>query len=259
MSGWSGTSGATAASGYSGISGWSGTSGVSGWSGTSGVSGWSGTSGVSGWSGTSGTAGPSTTINAADDTTTTTLYPVMVGATGSNQTAKAGNTKGFTYNASTNTLQIVNLTTGSNVTAGTMTGNWSLSTGSQFRATYADLSELYIADAEYAPGTVLEFGGHFEVTCSNTFDSTRVAGVVSTNPAYIMNSDCIGEYITPLVLQGRVPVKVLGSVAKGDLMVSANNGYSMANNNARAGTIIGKSLENFSGISGTIEIVIGKH
>ena len=148
---------------------------------------------------------------------------------------------------------ITTLTTGANTNPGTITGNWTLSAGSKLQATYADLAEKYIADAEYDPGTVLVFGGEHEVTISNSHDSHAVAGVVSTNPAYTMNSGCQGEHVVDLALQGRVPVKVHGPVAKGDLMVSGPNGHAVANNMARAGTIIGKSLENF--ISGNILII----
>jgi hypothetical protein len=149
-------------------------------------------------------------------------------------------------------------TTGSNTTTGVFTGNFSLSTGSRLNATYADLAEKYVSDAEYAPGTVLVFGGEQEVTLANTFDSTRVAGVVTTNPAYTMNNDCQGEHVVNVALQGRVPVKVTGNVAKGDLMVTGENGRAIANNEARAGTIIGKSLENFTGTEGTIEVAVGR-
>jgi hypothetical protein len=120
------------------------------------------------------------------------------------------------------------------------------------------LAEKYVADAEYTPGTVLIFGGDKEVTLANSFDSTRVAGVVTTNPAYIMNSDCEGEHVVNIALQGRVPVKVIGPVFKGDLLVSCDNGHAIANNIARAGTIIGKSLENFTDASGVIEVAVGR-
>ena len=151
-----------------------------------------------------------------------------------------------------------NLTTGANSTAGSLTGNWTLTAGSRLQATYADLAEKYVADASYEAGTVLLFGGAHEVTISNATDSHSVAGVVSTNPAYIMNSGCQGEHVVDLALQGRVPVKVSGHVSKGDLMVSGLNGYAVANNMARAGTIIGKALQNFSGDHGVIEIVVGR-
>jgi hypothetical protein len=155
-------------------------------------------------------------------------------------------------------LTTANITTGANSTAGSLTGNWTLTTGSRLQATYADLAERYVSDASYAPGTVLIFGGEHEVTISNSADNHSVAGVVSTNPAYIMNSGCQGEHVVDLALQGRVPVKVKGHVTKGDLMVSGLDGHAVANNMARAGTIIGKALENFSGDHGVIEIVVGR-
>jgi hypothetical protein len=150
------------------------------------------------------------------------------------------------------------LTTGANSTAGTITGNWSLSAGSRLNATYADLAEKYVADADYEAGTVLIFGGAHEVTLSTDYDSHRVAGVVSTNPAYTMNNDCAGAHIATIALQGRVPVKVHGPITKGDLMVSGADGRAVANNMARAGTILGKALENFEGGSGVIEVAVGR-
>jgi hypothetical protein len=141
---------------------------------------------------------------------------------------------------------------------GTFTGNFSLSAGSRLNATYADIAEKYVADATYEPGTVLLFGGEHEVTLSTAFDSTKVAGVVTTNPAYSMNSALEAEYVAEIALQGRVPVKVTGTISKGDLLVSASNGHAVANNEARAGTIIGKSLENFTGESGVIEVAVGR-
>ena len=155
-------------------------------------------------------------------------------------------------------VQTPTLTTGANTTAGTVTGNWTLTAGSRWQATYADLAENYAADATYEPGTVLAFGGEQEVTLANAFDSTKVAGVVTTNPAYSMNAALEAEYVAEIALQGRVPCKVIGPIEKGDLMVSASNGHATANNDARAGTIIGKALENFSGDFGVIEVAVGR-
>ena len=108
-SGFSGTTGASGYSGQSGTNGASGYSGISGYSGASGFSGKSGFSGESGYSGISGAGGPSTTIFATDDSSTNPLYPVMVGATGSNQIAKASSTK-LKFNASTGNLNATLLT-----------------------------------------------------------------------------------------------------------------------------------------------------
>jgi hypothetical protein len=124
-------------------------------------------------------------------------------------------------------------------------------------AQYADLAEMYVSDFSYASGTVVVFGGEQEVTLATITDDHRVAGVVSTNPSYLMNSIQQGEYVIPVALTGRVPCKVTGTIRKGDLMVTAGNGHAYANNSAQAGTIIGKALENHSGESGVIEVVVG--
>lgn len=159
-------------------------------------------------------------------------------------------------NAQTITGNNMTLTTGANTNAGTITGNWSLSSGSKLQATYADLAEYYEADQEYDPGTVLEFGGEKEVTIAQD-GTTRVAGVVSTDPAYAMNAKCPGIAVA-LALQGRVPTKVRGTVRKGDMMVSAGNGYARPWNNPQMGTVIGKALENFDGVEGVIEVAVGR-
>jgi hypothetical protein len=133
--------------------------------------------------------------------------------------------------------------------------------GTATESYYADLAENYTADAEYEPGTVLVFGGDAEVTTTTIRGDRRVAGVVSTNPAHLMNSELDSDNVTALALQGRVPCKVLGSVKKGDLLVAAAiPGYAMVDNDAKVGTVIGKALENKdSNDRGVIEIVVGKH
>ena len=148
------------------------------------------------------------------------------------------------------------LTTGANTTAGTITGNWGLSAGSKLTATYADLAEYYEADKPYEPGTVVEFGGDKEVTIAED-GTTRVAGVVSTDPAYVMNSQCQGEYVVALALQGRVPCKVRGEIRKGDMLVSAGDGYARPMIHPYTGSVIGKALENFEG-EGVIEVAVGR-
>ncbi len=156
-------------------------------------------------------------------------------------------------------LQTANITTGANTTAGTVTGNWTLTAGSRWQATYADLAERYVADEAYEPGTVVVLGGENEVTIENVADSHKVAGVVTTNPAYIMNALLEGENVVEVALIGRVPCKVMGPVNKGDLLTTATiPGYAYANNAASAGRIVGKSLENFNGELGIVEIMVGK-
>ena len=159
-------------------------------------------------------------------------------------------------NAQTISGNNMTLTTGANTNAGTITGNWSLSTGSKLQSTYADLAEYYEADVQYEPGTVLAFGGEKEVTIAED-GTTRVAGVVSTNPAYAMNQCCKGIAVA-IALQGRVPTKVRGTVRKGDMMVSAGNGFARPWNNPAMGTVIGKALQDFDGVEGVIEVAVGR-
>ena len=125
-------------------------------------------------------------------------------------------------------------------------------------ALYADLAEIYSADAEYAPGTVVSFGGDREVTKSVVEGDNRVAGVISENPSYLMNSGLQAEHRAAVALTGRVPTLVIGPVAKGDMMVSAGNGWARASATPAMGTVIGKALVNFDGDSGIIEIVVGR-
>ena len=106
---------------------------------------------------------------------------------------------------------------------GTPTKRWEYVYGETVEATYADLAERYEADDVYEPGTVLIFGGDKEVTKTDVHTDYRVAGVVSTNPAYKMNSDAGADDTHPYIaLRGRVPCKVIGPVAKGDLMVTSS-------------------------------------
>jgi hypothetical protein len=132
--------------------------------------------------------------------------------------------------------------------------------GTATSARYADLAENYQADSQYEPGTVLVFGGANEVTVTNTKGDTRVAGVVSTNPAHLMNADLTGENVVALGLTGRVPCKVVGKVSKGDILVtSAKPGYAMVNNTPVPGTIVGKAVENKDDFNeGVIEVVVGR-
>ena len=150
-----------------------------------------------------------------------------------------------------------NILTGNNSGSGLIKGTWTLNAGARFEATYADLAEKYVADAAYEPGTVLDLGGKFEVTAAG-MKSRRIAGVVSTNPSYILNKDCQGEHVVVMALQGRVPCKVKGTIRKGDMLVSYGAGYACADENPVLGSVIGKAMEDFDGAEGVIEILIGR-
>jgi hypothetical protein len=124
-------------------------------------------------------------------------------------------------------VQTSTLTTGANTTAGSITGNWTLTAGSRLESTYADLAEYYNGEEDYEPGTVVCFGGSKEIHISDVKGSRRVAGIVSTNPAYIMNQSQTGIPVA-VALQGRVPCKVTGTCQKGDIMVSDGAGGATA-------------------------------
>ena len=132
--------------------------------------------------------------------------------------------------------------------------------GTATEAFYADLAENYLGDADYEPGTVLVFGGDQEVTTTDRKGDTRVAGVVSTNPAHLMNGHLKGDHVIAVALTGRVPTKVLGKVKKGDMLVSsATPGYAVVNNEPGIGQVIGKALENKEDSGkGTVEAVVGR-
>lgn len=119
--------------------------------------------------------------------------------------------------------------------------------GIAISAQYADLAENYVSDAIYTPGTVVVFGGKEEITTSDQYCDHRVAGVVSTNPAYLMNGQTKGASVA---LTGKVPCKVVGTVKKGDILVNSNfAGVAMAmsqESNWKPGCVIGKSLETSS-------------
>lgn len=145
---------------------------------------------------------------------------------------------------------------------GISTKRWSKAYANYFvgiatSAQYADLAEKYVSDKDYEPGTILEFGGDFEVTEASS-ETPKVAGIVSTNPAYLMNSECSGDYVVSVALQGRVPCKVTGKVSKGDMLVSAGKGYAKSSKNPSIGTVIGKALCDFDGDFGVIEAVVGR-
>ena len=151
---------------------------------------------------------------------------------------------------------------GTNLTFDSANGNLTTTTftGSATSAQYADLAEKYDSDATYEAGTVLIFGGEKEVTeCTAKYDK-RIAGIVSTDPAYLMNSEGDGVAVG---LIGRVPCKVIGEIRKGDIMVASDtSGHAEAwkeESNPMTGSVIGKALEDKYGAGAdVIEVVVGK-
>ena len=129
-------------------------------------------------------------------------------------------------------------------------------------AQYADLAEIYVADNSYGPGTVVEFGGNNEITATTSTHSVQAAGIISTQPAYLMNSTQAGEHALEVALIGRVPCSVVGTIRKGDRLVSSDQpgvAQALNINLYQPGCIIGKSLEDYNSAEpGVIEVAVGR-
>ena len=165
------------------------------------------------------------------------------------------------YPTSFSTLTVQNIVNGgANGTGniGTAGGYFNTAFVKATSAQYADLAEIYEADGDYEPGTVVVFGGDKEITVTDQSHDTRVAGVISTDPAFIMNSHAAG---LPVAFTGRVPCRVQGPVTKGDVLVTSSIpgiaqklGY-----NFQPGCVLGKSLGIIMNNSiQTIEVVVGR-
>jgi hypothetical protein len=194
-------------------------------------------------------------------------FPSTFGTLAVTGAATIGGTLGVTGNidagnfVTTGTVSVTSITkTGSNAAGniGSSSNYFNTVFAKATSAQYADLAEHYQADAEYEPGTVVVFGGEKEVTVSDISHDTRVAGVVSTSPAYLMNAGNPGVVVA---LLGRVPCQVQGPVAKGDRLVNLSNGVAGKFNPdlAQIGCVIGKSLESIHDQTlATIEIAVGR-
>jgi hypothetical protein len=126
-------------------------------------------------------------------------------------------------------------------------------------ALYADLAERYKTDASYPVGTVVVIGGEFEITITATRADTSVAGVISTDPAYRMNADAGSDETHPYVaLRGRVPCQVVGPIKKGDMLVTSNSpGFATSfQQGDDPNSVFARSLENFDGFLGIIEVLV---
>ena len=134
--------------------------------------------------------------------------------------------------------------------------------GEATTAKYADLAERYAADATYEEGTVVMFGGDMEVTASHGYGSMKIAGVVSMKPAFAMNEEAGSNDTHPYIaLQGRVPCKVKGDVAKGDILVASDDsGFATkwmdADSDPRMTAYIGIAISH--AVDGMVEVKVGK-
>lgn len=183
----------------------------------------------------------STGIVATSNTNTNSLFAVpFIVATTTGSTAFIDGS-GLTYNPSTKTLA-------TNIFDGIATS-----------AYYADLAERYSADADYPVGTVVVIGGSKDITVTNKHADTAVAGIISQHPAYMMNSAAGPSSTHPYVaLRGRVPCKVIGPIKKGDLLVTSKiPGHAeVMTQDDNPNALVGKALQDFSGESGIIEVLV---
>jgi hypothetical protein len=194
------------------------------------------------------------TVNATNVTATTVTATTLTGtATKSNTLFYARSSITDKYSSATDQ------NTGNTIVARDVNGSFAANVidATANRAKYADLAEKYDADSNYEPGTVVVFGGDFEITTTSIVGDTRVAGAISTDPAYLMNNDSEG---LPVALRGKIPVKVIGKVSKGDCLVTSSvPGYAMVADLANVSTvsIFAKSLEDKNDTDlGTIMAVV---
>ena len=141
----------------------------------------------------------------------------------------------------------------------TLSSNGGMFHGTATSAQYADLAELYSSDSAYAAGTLVMIGGEAEVTQTTTEHSDDVFGVVSTDPAYLMNSAMQGTTVA-VALAGRVPCRVVGQVTKGQRLVSSDvpGVAKAASNYATYQQVVGRALESKdTDEEGVIEVVVG--
>jgi len=176
------------------------------------------------------------------------LSVVGTTATISNQTSNGNIAFSVNIGGTPTTVMTIN---GAN---GTISGN-------QINANYADVAERFEADVVDLPaGTVVELGGAKEITKVTAELSDNVFGVISTQAAYLMNSRA-GTDSThpPVAMTGRVPVNTVGTVRKGDRLVSAGNGLARAAKpgEATAFNVIGRALaDKTSAEEGTVEAIV---
>jgi hypothetical protein len=189
----------------------------------------------------------------------------------SNTGLTVGASNNFVASVSGNDVTLRNQTSGGNLFLGvnvagnttptlTMFGSNGAISGNQINANYADVAERFEADEELSPGTVVELGGSAEITQVSADLSEKVFGVISTRAAYLMNSSA-GPDAThpPVAMTGRVPVKVVGSVVRGDRLVSAGNGHarSAQAGEATAFNVIGRALrDKLDTAPGTVEAIV---
>ena len=209
-----------------------------------------------------GTTTPTTKLDVSGTVNATAFTGPITGAvTGNvagNVTSSGANTMGSLTISGTLTSQGIVPSANTTYDIGSSSYSYNTVYAKATSAQYADVAEVYEADAEYDVGTVVIFGGDKEITVSSLGNDTRVAGVISENPAYLMNDSATG---LPVALLGKVKCKVVGVIKKGEMLVthSQHPGVGRSAADPSVGAVIGKALEEYDSTEiGTINIVVGK-
>jgi len=205
-----------------------------------------------------GTTTPSTKLEVSGTTTSTAFAGPLTGNVTGNISSSGANTMGTLVLSDKLTTQEIEPDADATYDIGTSSLGYNTVYAKATSAQYADLAEVYESDAEYDVGTVVVFGGEKEITQSMIGNDTSVAGVISENPAYLMNSGATG---LPVALMGKVKCKVAGHIRKGDMLSThaSYQGVAKKAHDPAPGTIIGKALEDYDSTEiGTINIVVGR-
>ena len=209
--------------------------------------------------------GTPTTVMLVNGATSVVSFPAAAGVSVTGNITVAGNitATGGTVSFGTGNVAIGNLINNNSNGVGNLGSStryfntvFALATSAQ----YADVAERFAADDTYLAGTVVEIGGPAEVTMSVQELSENVFGVISSRAAYLMNSGAgTDETHPPIAMTGRVPVRVTGSVKKGDRLVSAGNGLARSAQPGEANSfnVIGRALADKNDISeGLVEAIV---
>jgi len=185
---------------------------------------------------------------------TSSLYRISLNVTDTNQEI----INVVNVDASDNPALLASRTLGTLVNIGSASNPFNIIYGREFNTVGADLAENYLADAQYEPGTVLRLGGTAEVTICASYEHEGIAGIVSTQPGYLLNRDLANG--VAIALKGRVPCKVKGPVKKGDVLVSSNiPGHAEVRkygHRTNPMAVLGKALQDFEGETGVIEVMV---
>ena len=189
-----------------------------------------------------GTTTPSTKLEVSGTTTSTAFAGPLTGNVTGNISSSGANTMGTLVLSDKLTTQEIEPDTDATYDIGTSLKGYNTIHAKATSAQYADLAEVYTSDSQYDIGTVVVFGGDAEITQSKLANDTAVAGVISEDPAYLMNSKSEGQ---PVALVGKVKCKVHGMISKGDLLTTSGEhpGHAKKAMSPVLGSIIGKAME----------------